>query len=29
MVPEPGVAPMLALGMLALAWRVRRRVTAA
>jgi hypothetical protein len=29
MVPEPGVAPMLAIGMLALAWRVRRRVTAA
>lgn len=28
-IPEPGVAPMLALGMLALAWRVRRRVTTA
>jgi uncharacterized protein (TIGR03382 family) len=27
-VPEPGVAPMLALGLLALAWHVRRRVTA-
>ncbi len=29
MVPEPGVVPMFALGMLALAWRVRRRVTTA
>ena len=29
MVPEADVAPMLALGMLALAWRVRRRVTTA
>ena len=29
MVPEPAAAPMLALGMLALAWRVRRRMTAA
>lgn len=29
MVPEPAAAPMFALGMLALAWRVRRRVTAA
>ena len=28
MVPEPGVAPMLALGLLALAWQVRRRMTA-
>jgi hypothetical protein len=27
-VPEPGIAPMLALGMLALAWRVRRRASA-
>ncbi|HQT30080.1 MAG TPA: PEP-CTERM sorting domain-containing protein [Thiobacillus sp.] len=26
MVPEPGVAPMLALGMLAVAWGARRRV---
>ena len=29
MVPEPGMAPMLALGLLAVVWRVRRRVTAA
>lgn len=29
MVPEPGVVPMFALGMLALALRVRRRVTTA
>lgn len=28
MVPEPGAAPMLALGLLALAWHIRRRVTA-
>jgi uncharacterized protein (TIGR03382 family) len=29
MVPEPGVAPMLTMGMLALVWRVRRRENAA
>lgn len=29
MVPEPGMAPLLALGLLAVVWRVRRRVTAA
>lgn len=29
MVPEPAMAPMLALGILAVAWGVRRRVTAA
>jgi hypothetical protein len=28
-VPEPGVVPLFALGMLALAWRVRRRVATA
>lgn len=28
MIPEPGIAPMLAFGLLTLAWHVRRRVTA-